>query len=81
MQTFPSNILVTYPHSTVGISIRHGLKDSANGAVKTAVALLAVAASATQDVPYLGAISGTLTEVIKIRDVGRLLGSAFTKNR
>jgi hypothetical protein len=72
MQTCLLVLLVNRLCSTAGISIRYGLKDSANGAVKTAVELLAVVASATQDVPYLGAISGTLTEVIKIRDVSYL---------
>jgi hypothetical protein len=65
-------------YSAVGIVIREALKDSANGVVKTAVGLLAVVASATQDVPYLGAISGLLTEVIKIIDV-RFYGFIFTK--
>jgi hypothetical protein len=62
-------LLITHSLSTVRIVIRKDLKDSANGAVKTAVELLAVAASATQNVPYLGAISGMIIVVIKIRDV------------
>jgi hypothetical protein len=62
-------LFITHSLSTVGIIIRKSLKDSANGAVKTAIELLAIAASLTQNVPYLGAISKTLTVVIKIRDV------------
>jgi hypothetical protein len=64
-----SILLIVHSHSVAGISIRHDLKDSANGLVKTAVELLAVVASATQDVPYLGAISGLITAVLKIIDV------------
>jgi hypothetical protein len=45
------------------------LKDGTDGAIKTAVGLLGVVASATQNVPYLGIISGVLTELIKAKDV------------
>jgi hypothetical protein len=76
----PLNSFIAHSHSVVGISIRDDLKDSANGAVKTAVELLAVAASVTQNVPYLGAISGMLTEVIKIEDVC-FFGFIFTEHR
>ena len=37
--------------------------------MKTAVELLCVAASMTQNVPYLGIISGALTELLKIQNV------------
>ena len=40
--------------------------------MKTAVELLGVAASMTQNVPYLGIISGALTELLKIRGVRRI---------
>ena len=46
-----------------------GLKKDAEGALKTAVELLGVAASMTQNVPYLGIISGALTELLKIQNV------------
>ena len=39
--------------------------------MKTAVELLGVAASMTQNVPYLGIISGALTELLKIQSVRR----------
>jgi hypothetical protein len=52
-----------------GIRITQGFKDGANGAVKIAVNVLGVVASTTQNVPYLGIISGALTEFIKIKDV------------
>ncbi|KZV76216.1 TPR-like protein [Peniophora sp. CONT] len=44
------------------------LKKDAKGAVKTAVELLGIAASLTQNVPYLGIISSVLTEFLKIQD-------------
>ena len=37
--------------------------------MRTAVELLGVAASMTQNVPYLGIISGALTELLKIQNV------------
>ena len=40
--------------------------------MKIAVELLGVAASMTQNVPYLGIISGALTEVLKIQGVRRI---------
>lgn len=45
------------------------LKKDAKGALKTAVELLSVAASMTQNVPYLGIISSALAEFRKIQDV------------
>jgi hypothetical protein len=53
----------------VGIRISQGFKDGATGAVKTAVDVLGIVASTTQNAPYLGIISGALTEFIKIKDV------------
>ena len=41
------------------------------GAVKEAILALGIAAQATQNVPYLGAISTALTEFMKIQDVRR----------
>jgi hypothetical protein len=52
-----------------GIRIKKDLKDGADGVLKNAVELLAVVASVTQNVPYLGIISGVLTEVIKAKGV------------
>jgi hypothetical protein len=52
-----------------GIRITQGFKDGATGAFKTAVDALGIVASTTQNVPYLGAISGALTAFIKIKDV------------
>ncbi|KZV60039.1 TPR-like protein [Peniophora sp. CONT] len=46
--------------------LSESLKKDAKGAVKTAVECLGVAASATQNVPYLGIISGALAEFLKI---------------
>ncbi|KZV62636.1 hypothetical protein PENSPDRAFT_657965 [Peniophora sp. CONT] len=46
--------------------LSESLNKDAKGAVKTAVEILGVAASATQNVPYLGIISGALTEFLKI---------------
>ncbi|KZV61576.1 TPR-like protein [Peniophora sp. CONT] len=60
-------VSVTVPASTRS-SLSENLKKDAKGAVKTAVELLAVAASMTQNVPYLGIISGALTEFLKIED-------------
>ncbi|KZV62632.1 TPR-like protein [Peniophora sp. CONT] len=42
------------------------LKKDTKGAVKTAVEILGVAAAMTQNVPYLGIISGALAELLKI---------------
>ncbi|KZV62645.1 hypothetical protein PENSPDRAFT_692335 [Peniophora sp. CONT] len=50
------------------IQLSDSLKRDAKGAVKTAVELLGVAASMTQNVPYLGIISGALTELLKIEN-------------
>ena len=60
----------TFAHTTTGLS--DGLKKDAEGAVKTAVELLGVAASMTQNVPYLGIISSALTELLKIQGVRRI---------
>ncbi|KZV62630.1 hypothetical protein PENSPDRAFT_692326 [Peniophora sp. CONT] len=46
--------------------LSENLKNDAKGAVKTAVDCLGVAASVTQNVPYLGIISGALAEFLKI---------------
>jgi hypothetical protein len=48
---------------------RRNLTQSADGAVKAAVEALTVVSSATQGVPYLGAISTALTAILKIKDV------------
>lgn len=45
------------------------MKKNSKGAVRTAVQIIAVAATATQNVPYLGAISSVLAEVMKVYDV------------
>ena len=45
------------------------LKRDAKGAVKTAVDALGIAASLTQNVPYLGAVSSALATFLKILDV------------
>ena len=44
--------------------------------MKTLVELLGVAASMTQNVPYLGIISGALTELLKIQGVRRIYPKA-----
>jgi hypothetical protein len=54
-----------------GIQITQGFKDGADGAVKTAAEILGLVASATKNVPYLGILSGALTELIKVKDVCR----------
>jgi hypothetical protein len=54
-----------------GIRITQDFKDGVDGAVKIAVDVLGIVASTTQNVPYLGIISGALTEFIKIKDVFR----------
>ncbi|KZV71423.1 hypothetical protein PENSPDRAFT_751811 [Peniophora sp. CONT] len=41
---------------------------TAKGAVKLAIVALGIAAQATQSVPYLGAVSTALTELMKIQD-------------
>ena len=41
------------------------------GAAKAAILALGIAVQATQNVPYLGAISTALTEFVKIQDVRR----------
>ncbi|KZV60044.1 hypothetical protein PENSPDRAFT_369934, partial [Peniophora sp. CONT] len=46
--------------------LSESLKNDAKGAVKTAVEILGVAASMTQNVPYLGIISSALAEFLKI---------------
>lgn len=51
------------------IGISDSLRRDAKGAAKTAVELLGVAASMTQNVPYLGIISGALIELLKMQDV------------
>lgn len=55
------------PFSVVGL--KETLIDTTKGAVHLATVALSVAGSATQKVPYLGAISTVLTEVLKIIDV------------
>jgi hypothetical protein len=55
-----------------GIRITQDFKDRVDGAVKIAVDVLGIVASTTQNVPYLGVISGALTEFTKIKDVFRL---------
>jgi hypothetical protein len=60
-----------------GVMTKQDLTDGVNGAVRTAVDVLGLVASATKNVPYLGIISGALEEVLKIRDV-RLLTLIYT---
>jgi hypothetical protein len=52
-----------------GIALNDKLFKASKGAVHAAAVALNVAASATQNVPYLGAISKVLVEVSKIIDV------------
>ncbi|KAJ7690852.1 hypothetical protein B0H17DRAFT_1179771, partial [Mycena rosella] len=51
------------------VELKQKLLDSSKGAVQLAVVALKIAASAAQNVPYLGAISTALKEVMKIIDV------------
>ncbi|KZV75997.1 hypothetical protein PENSPDRAFT_680464 [Peniophora sp. CONT] len=44
------------------------LRKDAKGAMKTAIDVLSIAASMTQGVPYLGIVSGALTEFVKMAD-------------
>ncbi|VDC03277.1 unnamed protein product [Peniophora sp. CBMAI 1063] len=60
------SVAIATSQSRFGLS--ESLKRDAHGAVKTAVDILGVAASMTQNVPYLGIISGALTEFLKIQD-------------
>ncbi|KAJ6540180.1 hypothetical protein DFH09DRAFT_1041799 [Mycena vulgaris] len=50
------------------VGLKETLIDTTKGAVHLATVALSVAGSATQKVPYLGAISTVLTEVLKIID-------------
>ncbi|KAJ6517666.1 hypothetical protein DFH09DRAFT_1287732 [Mycena vulgaris] len=50
------------------VGLKETLIDTTKGAVQLAAVALSVAGSATQKVPYLGAISTVLTEVLKIID-------------
>ncbi|KAJ6492349.1 hypothetical protein DFH09DRAFT_1377166 [Mycena vulgaris] len=50
------------------VGLKETLIDTTKGAVHLAAITLSVAGSATQKVPYLGAISTVLTEVLKIID-------------
>ncbi|KAJ6517681.1 hypothetical protein DFH09DRAFT_1287737 [Mycena vulgaris] len=50
------------------VGLKETLIDATKGAVHLAAVALSVAGSATQKVPYLGAISTVLTEVLKIID-------------
>ncbi|KAF7364975.1 TPR-like protein [Mycena venus] len=50
------------------IDFKKKLVETSKGAVQSALVALRVAASATQNVPYLGAISGVLVEISKIAD-------------
>ncbi|KAJ6543775.1 hypothetical protein DFH09DRAFT_1282366 [Mycena vulgaris] len=50
------------------VGLKETLIDTTKGAVHLAAIALSVAGSATQKVPYLGAISTVLTEVLKIID-------------
>ena len=45
------------------------LKQDAWGAVKAAAEILSIAASMTQNVPYLGVVSSVLSEFLKIKSV------------
>jgi hypothetical protein len=66
----PTDLLVfTLTLINTGIRITQDFKDCVDGAVKIAVDVLGIVASTTQNVPYLGIISGALTEFIKIKDV------------
>ncbi|KZV72146.1 hypothetical protein PENSPDRAFT_371852 [Peniophora sp. CONT] len=50
------------------IVISEKLKENTQGAIRTTIELLSIAAQMTQSVPYLGAISTALTEFMKIQD-------------
>ncbi|KAJ6493504.1 hypothetical protein DFH09DRAFT_358058 [Mycena vulgaris] len=50
------------------VGLKETLIDTTKGAVHLAAVALSVAGSATQKVPYLGAISTVLTEVLKVID-------------
>jgi hypothetical protein len=51
------------------VGLKETLIDTTKGAVHLAAVALSVAGSATQKVPYLGAISIVLMEVLKIVEV------------
>ncbi|KZV60721.1 TPR-like protein [Peniophora sp. CONT] len=72
-----TNSNATHIPSTTSRSTRisEELKTSAKGAVKAAVDILSVAASVTQNVPYIGIVSGVLTELSKIQDEVNVLKS------
>ena len=55
------------------VDISEDLKKDSRGAVKAVVEALGVAATVTQSVPYLSAISGVLAELLKIQGVRRRL--------
>jgi hypothetical protein len=54
---------------SAGVAFNDKLFKASKGAVQAAAVALNIAASATQNVPYLGAISKVLVEVSKIIDV------------
>ncbi|KAJ7631749.1 hypothetical protein B0H17DRAFT_1217791 [Mycena rosella] len=51
------------------VELKKKLLETSKGAVHLAALALEVAASAAQNVPYLGSISTVLKEVVKITDV------------
>jgi hypothetical protein len=72
------SLIFSLPLINTGIRITRNLKDGADGAFKTAVEALGLVASTTQNVPYLGILSGALTEFIKIKDVCRAKSEQWT---
>ncbi|KAJ6559632.1 hypothetical protein B0H19DRAFT_1234251 [Mycena capillaripes] len=59
------------------VGLKETIIDNAKGAVHLAAVALSVAGSATEKVPYLGAISTVLTEVLKIIDEVDVCKSAW----
>ncbi|VDB87004.1 unnamed protein product [Peniophora sp. CBMAI 1063] len=56
------------PSAKSRLEISDSAKDGMKGAVKVATLALGMTAQATQNIPYLGAISTALTEFMKIQD-------------
>ncbi|KZV62699.1 hypothetical protein PENSPDRAFT_711258, partial [Peniophora sp. CONT] len=67
LQEGPVTTSTSSAHAT-RFHIDEDTKRDAQGYLKSAIELLGVAASMTQNVPYLGIVSGILTEMIKIED-------------
>ncbi|VDC06434.1 unnamed protein product [Peniophora sp. CBMAI 1063] len=62
-----SDVRVTAARGT-RLQISDSIKRESRGAVKTAIDILGIAASMTQNVPYLGVIANVLSEVLKIQN-------------